>query len=139
MNYNKKITSNKNINNNRHSLILNNKLSINLEKVKSKSISKFLLNKNSYNEQINTNNEILDKQENNEISPEKYEKSKRMLIYKSSKDNRHQIKSNLPYVSNFASQINNTSTKKINNNFIGIYNITPLVLPFIGPKQKKKE
>ena len=141
LNYNKKITSNKNINGNRNSLILNNnKLTINPAKVKCKSTSKFFLNKNSSNEQINNNeNEILKEKDNNEISPEKHEKSKRMSIYKSSKANRHLIKSNLPYVSTLASQINNTSTKNINNNFVGIYNITPLVLPFIGPKQDEKK
>ena len=141
LNYNKKITSNKNINGNRNSLILNNnKLTINPAKVKCKSTSKFFLNKNSSNEQINSNeNEILKEKDNNEISPEKHEKSKRMSIYKSSKANRHLIKSNLPYVSTLASQINNTSTKNINNNFVGIYNITPLVLPFIGLKQDEKK
>ena len=141
LNYNKKITSNKNINGNRNSLILNNnKLTINPAKVKCKSTSKFFLNKNSSNEQINSNeNEILKEKDNNEISPEKHEKSKRMSIYKSSKANRHLIKSNLPYVSTLASQINNTSTKNINNNFVGIYNITPVVLPFIGLKQDEKK
>ena len=140
LNYNKKITSNKNINSYRHSLILNNnKLTINPTKEKCKSIKKFLINKNSSKEKNNNDNKFLIGQDNNEISPDKIERSKRLSIYKSSKANRYSIKSNLPYVSTLASQINTTTTKKESNNFVGIYNITPLVLPFIGLKQDEKK
>ena len=142
LNYNKKITSNKNINSYRHSLILNNnKLTINPTKEKCKSIKKFLINKNSSKEKNNNDNKFLISQDNNEISPDKIERSKRLSIYKSSKANRYSIKSNLPYVSTLASQINTTTTttKKESNNFVGINNITPLVLPFIGLKQDEKK
>ena len=144
-NYNKKINSNKNINFNRFLLNANNmntnKININqVTKAKSKSISKFYINKNDEIDLNNNNsnsNEIINEQEYRELTPEK---SKRFSIYKSSKVNRHQIKSNLPYVSTLGTNSKNTTTnKKLNNNYIGTYNIKPIVLPFIGIKQEEKK
>ncbi len=49
---------------------------------------------------------------------------------------------NLPYVSGLGvgnhNNINTTS-RKYQNNYIGKYNIIPLVLPFIGDKPKEKK
>jgi len=134
VNYNKKITSNKNINSIKFYNINKNKNTINTGK--SKSISKFFVNKNSPNEEINNQNEIINEKEYKENTPEK---SNRLSIYKSSKANRYQIKPNLPYVSNLASQFNNNTSKKYNNNYMEKYNITPVVLPFIGVKQDEKK
>ena len=134
VNYNKKITSNKNINSIKFYNINKNKDTINTGK--SKSISKFFVNKNSPNEEINNQNEIINEKEYKENTPEK---SNRLSIYKSSKANRYQIKPNLPYVSNLASQFNNNTSKKYNNNYMEKYNITPVVLPFIGVKQDEKK
>ena len=141
--YNKKIASNKNITNNNRNLIINtniNKNTINQTKTKCKSISKFYVNKNVTNEEINNQkeneNEIINEQENKEITPEK---SKPLSIYKSSKANKYQIKPNLPYVSNLSSQAKNNTNKKYNNYYIEKYNIIPLVLPFIGVKQDEKK
>jgi len=134
VNYNKKITSNKNINSIKFYNINKNKNTINTGK--SRSISKFFVNKNSPNEEINNQNEIINEKEYKENTPEK---SNRLSIYKSSKANRYQIKPNLPYVSNLASQFNNNTSKKYNNNYMEKYNITPVVLPFIGVKQDEKK
>ena len=134
VNYNKKITSNKNINSIKFYNINKNKNTINTGK--SKSISKFFVNKNSPNEEINNQNEIINEKEYKENTPEK---SNRLSIYKSSKANRYQIKPNLPYVSNLVSQFNNNTSKKYNNNYMEKYNITPVVLPFIGVKQDEKK
>ena len=134
-NYNKKINSNKNINIYSNKFLLNNpnKNTINQTKTKSKSISKFYINKNEQNE--NNQNEIINELDYKELTPEK---SKRASIYKSSKTNRHQIKPNLPYVSTLGTSTKNTN-KKLNNNYIGTYNIKPIVLPFIGIKQEDKK
>jgi serine/threonine protein kinase len=134
-NYNKKINSNKNININSNKFLLNNfnKNTINQTKTKCKSISKFYVNKNEQND--NNQNEIINELDYKELTPEK---SKRMSVYKSSKTNRHQIKPNLPYVSTLGTSTKNTN-KKLSNNFIGTYNIKPIVLPFIGIKQEDKK
>jgi serine/threonine protein kinase len=141
---NRNINSNKNIINNNN--IVNNKInnrnlnsnknSINQAKTKSKSISKFFINKNISNEAINEQNEIIREQESKEITPKK---SKRFSIYKSSKVNKYKINTNLPYVSTLGTQLKETIKKKNSNNCIGKYNIIPLVLPFIGVKQDEKK
>ena len=132
--YNKKISSNKNINSNRFLLNINpNKNTINQAKAKSKSISKFYINKNEQND--NNQNEIINEADYKEITPEK---KKRTSVYKSSKINKLQIKPNLPYVSTLGTNTKNTSSK-LTNNYIGIYNIKPIVLPFIGIKQEDKK
>ena len=111
-------------------------------KAKSKSISKFYLNKNSSKEDIVGNVKEFTIENKNELTPEK---GKNYLIHKSNKSNKlYNKKSNLPIVS--VSGIGshnknniNTTSKKYHNNFIGNYNIIPLVLPFIGEKQKEKK
>ena len=92
----------------------------NKNKAKSKSISKFFMNNKSNNE-----NEI-----KVELTPEKSSK----II------NRFNPKSNLPFViGKNKNHINiNLTNKKYHNNYIGNYNVIPLVLPFIGGKQEKK-
>ena len=135
---NKKIYSNKNIKNfNKFLLNINNTNNntnnINQIKIKSKSISKFYVNKNTPNEGNANQN---DKEEFNEESPEK---SKRMSIYQSNKANRYQIKPSLPYVNTINIKNINTTNKKPKNNYIGKYNIIPLVLPFIGIKNDEKK
>ena len=130
-----KRNSNKNINSNRYSNINKNN-TINQSKVKSKSISKFFINKNMSNEKMLEQNEIINEQDSKEITPEK---SKRLSIYKSGKINKYQIKSNLPYVSTLGSQVKDSAKRKNSNNYIGKYNIIPLVLPFIGIKQDEKK
>ena len=92
----------------------------NKNKAKSKSISKFFMNNKSNNE-----NEI-----KVELTPEKSSK----II------NRFNPKSNLPFViGKNKNHINiNLTNKKYHNNYIGNYNVIPLVLPFIGGKKKKK-
>ena len=130
-NYNRKITSNKYYNLN------TNKNIINQVKTKSKSISKFFINKNIPNEGINEQKGTINDQEyNKENTPEK---SNHLTILKSSKANRYQIKPHLPYVSSLTSQSKNKTNKKYNNNYIEKYNIIPLVLPFIGLKQDEKK
>ena len=129
-----KRNSNKNINN-RYTFINKNN-TINQSKVKSKSISKFFINKNISNEKMLEQNEIINEQDSKEITPEK---SKRFSIYKSGKINKYQIKSNLPYVSTLGSQVKDSSKRKNSNNYIGKYNIIPLILPFIGIKQDEKK
>ena len=114
---NNNIKSNQNINTN---LINNNK-----GRAKSKSISKFYITKNNSNEEINKNNEY-----QNEITPEKKIKNTKLFL-----------KSNLPYVSGIGNYIKynvNNTGRKLLNNYIGNYNIIPLVLPFIGGKQEDK-
>ena len=129
-NYNRKITSNKYYNLN------TNKNIINQVKTKSKSISKFFINKNIPNEGINEQKGTINDQEYKENTPEK---SNHLTILKSSKANRYQIKPHLPYVSSLTSQSKNKTNKKYNNNYIEKYNIIPLVLPFIGLKQDEKK
>ena len=141
----RKINSNKNIinninnivsNNNNNIYLNNNKNTINQAKTKCKSISKFFISKNISNEEINEQNEIIREQESKEITPKKI---KRFSVYKSSKANKYQINSNLPYVSTLGTQIKETIKKKNSNNCIGKYNIIPLVLPFIGVRQDEKK
>ena len=87
-------------------------------RTKSKSISKFYLNR---------------KEEKND-----YENTlKNRLEYTPEKKNSQQ---NLPYViaGNTINNRVNITNKKYHNNFIGNYNIIPLVLPFIGVKQEEK-
>ena len=135
---NKKIYSNKNLKNiNKFLLNINNSNinnnNINQIKIKSKSISKFFVNKNNPKEGITNQN---DKEEFNEESPEK---NKRMSIYQSNKANRYQIKPSLPYVNTINIKNIYTTNKKPKNNYIGKYNIIPLVLPFIGIKNDEKK
>ena len=95
-------------------------------RAKSKSISKFYLSRNAKDEE--NNNEITI-QNKFEFTPEKERKG-----------NRHSV-SNLPYVLGNANNIQNRvsiTNKKYHNNYIGNYNIIPLVLPFIGTKQEDK-
>ena len=135
INRNKNVINNNNITNkNRYSH--SNKNTINQVKTKSKSISKFFINKNMSNEAINEQNEIIREQDSIEITPVK---SKRLSIYKSSKANKYKINSNLPYVSTLGTQIKENIKKKNSNNCVNKYNIIPLVLPFIGVKQDEKK
>jgi hypothetical protein len=93
----------------------------NRNRAKSKSISKF------YIEKSNSNNE---NEVKGALSPER---SSKVLL-------KLNPKSNLPYVlDNNINHVNiNLTNKKYHNNYIGNYNIIPLVLPFIGGKQEKK-
>jgi len=129
---NQNFNSNNNINNNRFITI--NVNTINQTKEKSKSLSKFFLNKNVSNAKIHEQNETIINQDSKDITPEK---RKRLSIYKSSKANQYKIKTNLPYVPTLGSLVKDSSKKK-NNNYIKKYNIIPLVLPIIGIKQDEK-
>jgi serine/threonine protein kinase len=93
-------------------------------RAKSKSISKFYLTNNNSSEDMNEveNNKCM-----NQVTPEKNKK--------------YAVKSNLPYVTgigNYNKNSVNTTGRKLLNNYIGKYNIIPLVLPFIGGKQEEK-
>jgi hypothetical protein len=93
-------------------------------RAKSKSISKFYLTNNNSSEDMNEveNNKCM-----NQVTPEKNKK--------------YAVKSNLPYVAgigNYNKNSVNTTGRKLLNNYIGKYNIIPLVLPFIGGKQEEK-
>ena len=104
----------------------NNMKNSNRGRAKSKSISKFYINNNNSNEDINSN-DIENNKYMNQKTPEKNKK--------------YFIKSNLPYVSGIGNYIKNnvnTTGRKLLNNYIGNYNIIPLVLPFIGGKQEEK-
>ena len=107
------------INNNIHTYLNSkNRNQTNRGRAKSKSISKFYLNKQ---EEENDNENSL--QNKLEFTPKK-----------------NKYKHNLPYViagNNINNRVNITN-KKYHNNFIGNYNIVPLVLPFIGAKQEEK-
>ena len=111
-------------------------------KTKSKSISKFYLNKNSSKEDVPGYVKEFTFENKNEFTPEK---NKNYPHYNSNKTNRFSIKkSNLPYVPGSGVGVhnknsNNTTSRKYHNNYIGNYNIIPLVLPFIGDKQKEKK
>jgi hypothetical protein len=129
---NQNFNSNNNINNNRFITI--NVNTINQTKEKSKSLSKFFLNKNVSNAKIHEQNETIINQDSKDITPEK---RKRLSIFKSSKANQYKIKTNLPYVPTLGSLVKDSSKKK-NNNYIKKYNIIPLVLPIIGIKQDEK-
>ena len=87
-------------------------------RTKSKSNSKFYLNRK---EEENDNENTL--QNKLEFTPKK-----------------KNYKQNLPYLiaGNTINNRVNITNKKYHNNFIGNYNIIPLVLPFIGPKQEEK-
>ena len=125
------IYSNKNLYKNINLLMSKNV--INSSKAKSKSISKFFINKNEQDQKIDGNNEVLLIQERKEKASIK---SRRSSVFRSSKFSRYQNKSNLPYVLTLVSQAKNNSSKKANNNSINNnYNIIPLVLPFIGNKK----
>ena len=111
-------------------------------KTKSKSISKLYLNKNSSKEDAAVYGKEFTIEKKNEYTPEKV---KNFIIYRSNKTNRlSNMKSNLPIVSGSGIGIHhrnniNTTSRKYHNNYIGNYNIIPLVLPFIGDKQKEKK
>ena len=111
-------------------------------KTKSKSISKFYLNKNSSKEDVARNVKEFIIGNRNEFTPEKI---KNYHNYKSSKTNKFSDKkSNLPIVSgsgigSYNKNNINTTSRKYHNNYIGNYNIIPLVLPFIGDKLKEKK
>ena len=108
-------------------------------KTKSKSISKFFLNKNSSKVELTNQNEFTIEYKR-EFTPDK---NKNFNLYKSSKvvyriNNNN---SNLPYVSVIGNKNKNSisvTSKKYHNNYIGNYNIIPLVLPFIGAKKEEK-
>ena len=110
-------------------------------KTKSKSISKFYLNKNNSKEDVAVSGKEFTIENKNEFTPEKI---KNYLSHKSNKTNKFSNKkSNLPIVSgsgigNHNKNNINTTSRKYHNNYIGKYNIIPLVLPFIGDKQKEK-
>ena len=93
----------------------------NRNRAKSKSISKFYISKN---------NSINENESKPALSPERSSK----VI------NNFNPNSNLPFViDNNKNRINiNITNKKYHNNYIWNYNIIPLVLPFIGGKQEKK-
>ena len=133
-NYFKNILNNNFINN--RYLNTNDKNAINPSQTKCKSISKFNINKDIQSDKINEKNENVREQKFKQITPVK---SKRLSIYKSSKSNKYQVNSNLPYVPTLGTQIKDTIKKKNSNNCIGKYNIIPLVLPFIGLKQDEKK
>jgi len=148
--YKNKIQNNINIDrnpkNNYNSInnsIINNSVNniniINTTKAKSKSISKFYLNKNNSKKEINAHEKEFTFENKNETTPKK---NRNDLLCKSTrKRNLSNKNSNLPYVSGLGvgnhNNINTTS-RKYHNNYIGKYNIIPLVLPFIGDKQKVK-
>ena len=106
-------------------------------RTKSKSISKFIIT----NEEVLLYNETEKKRNRNirsmmnQVAPEKKNKN-------NIPSNKHTIKiNNLPYVSgigNYYRNNVNTTGKKLLNNYIGNYNIIPLVLPFIGGKQEDR-
>ena len=112
---------------------------INTIKIKSKSISKFYLSNNS-KEEINAQEFTIENK--NEVTPEKNKNKNAPLCNSIKKNNFSNQKSNLPYVSGLGvgnhNNINTTS-RKYQNNYIGKYNIIPLVLPFIGDKPKEKK
>ena len=128
------------INNNNINNRKNNSINyINTPKIKSKSISKFYLNKNNYKEETNDHDRVFSIEYKKETTPEK---NKNSLLCKPIRNNKFSgKKSNLPYISGLGVGNHNnvnTTSKKYHNNYIGNYNIIPLVLPFIGDKKKEK-
>ena len=112
---------------------IKNTINQNQIKTKSNSTSKFYVYRQNSNEGINTQNEIIQEKEYKEITPKK---SKRLSVYGINKVDKQQ---NLPYVSTLSTQAKNSTNKKFNNNYLGKYNIIPLVLPFIGVNQDEKK
>ena len=123
----KHMNSNKFINRNIN-IIRNNNIKI-YPKDKSKSISKFFINKNIQKDMMNLqNDQFINKSK--DLSKEK----NRVSIYQSGKIKNQQI---LPHIPTLSSQIRNNNNNRLNNNYVGSYNIIPLVLPFIGFKKSE--
>ena len=129
----------KNIITNRNPINNNSINYINTTKTKIKPISKLYLNINNSKEETNDHDKEFTIEYKNEGTPEK---NKDDLLFNSIRKNKFSNqKSNLPYLFNLGVGSQNniiTTSKKYHNNYIGNYNIIPLVLPFIGDKKKEK-
>jgi hypothetical protein len=121
------MSSNKFINRNMN--LIRNNIKI-YQKDKSKSISKFFLNKNIQKEMMHFQLEQF-------INKSKeFNKENHISIYQSSKNRNHnQLQQILPHIPTLSSQVRNkNSNNRLNNIYAGSYSIKPLVLPFIGFK-----
>jgi serine/threonine protein kinase len=121
------MSSNKFINRNMN--LIRNNIKI-YQKDKSKSISKFFLNKNIQKEMMHFQLEQF-------INKSKeFNKENHISIYQSSKNRNHnQLQQILPHIPTLSSQVRNkNNNNRLNNIYAGSYSIKPLVLPFIGFK-----